>query len=104
MAEPTLLEFLDLDKLCNILNLKVAQRHSPNTIDTFLDTAKLVILWLNSDKHLGGHPSLLKAKRWCQIMALQVSPHLAHSQQLLLSLSTIGICLSVRIHALQNAI
>ena len=73
VARPSLLDYLDLDKMCNYLNMHVAQQHSPKTVDTLLGTAQLVIKWWISMEGDGAHHSLAKALQWLKTMNIQVS-------------------------------
>ena len=45
VAQPDLLDYLDPLKICDYVNLKMALKHSPDTINSVLDTAVVVFNW-----------------------------------------------------------
>ena len=71
MAQPSLLHYLDLDRMANYISLKVAMQQSPHTMDNVLDTTQLVIHWCMAQPG-GSHPSIQKATSWMQTLSKQV--------------------------------
>ncbi len=59
-------------------SLKMAQQHSPDTLNHVLDTAEVVLRWWMAQPR-GDHPSLPKAITWLQTLNKQVGrDHATH--------------------------
>ena len=71
MAEPNLGAYLEPQKICALVSLKMAQKHNPDTLNHVLDTTEVVIKWWMAQP-LGDHPSLPKAITWLQTLNKQV--------------------------------
>ena len=71
VAQPNLGEYLQPQKICEYISMKIAKEHSPDTIDHVLDTAQLVVRWWMSQPG-GQHSSLTSGIAWLQNLSKQV--------------------------------
>ncbi len=71
VAEPNLGAYLEPEKICALVSLKMAQKHSPDTLNHVLDTTEVVLKWWMAQPG-GDHPSLPKAITWLQTLNKQV--------------------------------
>ena len=55
-----------------MINMKLAQKHSTDTLNHVLDTAIIVVRWLKAQPG-GDHSSLPQAITWLQTLCTQVS-------------------------------
>ncbi len=78
VEEPNLGAYLEPKKICALVSLKMAQKHSPDTLNHVLDTAEVVLRWWMAQPG-GDHPSLPKAITWLQTLNKQVGrDHATH--------------------------
>lgn len=71
VAKPNLGAYLEPGRICALVSLKMAQKHSSDTLNHVLDTAEMVMRWWMAQSG-GDHPSLPKAITWLQTLNKQV--------------------------------
>ena len=71
VAQPDLTTYLHPLLICDFISLKIAQKHSPGTINGVLDTAVMVVRWLSGEPNADVQ-SLGQAITWLHTLNTQV--------------------------------